>query len=56
MASNYQRALTQLLTNTKKKRAGAVAFGEETISILDMARDGNWATARFDVLILHVCV
>lgn len=42
----------------KHKKRAATAFWGETISILDMARDENWATASFDVLIVcvRVCV
>lgn len=54
IALHCGRTATQVLTNTKKGQA--LRFGEETISILDMAPDRNWATAGFDVLIVCVSV
>lgn len=39
----------------KHKKGQPLHFVEETISILDMAPDGNWATAGFDVLIVCAC-
>lgn len=42
------------IINTHTKKRAATAFSGETISILDTALGGNWATAGFDVLIVSV--